>query len=314
MKRILTLLAALMLSVAGASAISYDYAARQAYYLTDKMAYELNLTDSQYDRVYQINLDYFLKCSVEADINGYLWEYRNACLARVLFTAQWRIYNGLDFLLRPLRWRHNRWFFPMYEHYGRNHFYRPAPPPSYRGPRPGDMRPGGPRPGGPNHDMRPGGPRPDNNRNGYRGGSRPGGQPSGVGGNDRPGGQPSGVGGNDRPGGQPSGVGGNGRPSGQPSGVGGNGRPSGQPSGVGGSSRPSGQSSSVSGSRNAGSRTPVMTNRSSSLHSGATRSSSVSSSRSSSSSVSSTRSGSTGGSRMSSGGGSRGGSRAGSRR
>ena len=257
MKRILTLLAALMLSVAGASAISYDYAARQAYYLTDKMAYELNLTDSQYDRVYQINLDYFLKCSVEADINGYLWEYRNACLARVLFTAQWRIYNGLDFLLRPLRWRHNRWFFPMYEHYGRNHFYRPAPPPSYRGPRPGDMRPGGPRPGGPNHDMRPGGPRPDNNRNGYRGGSRPGGQPSGV----------------------------------------------------GGSSRPSGQSSSVSGSRNAGSRTPVMTNRSSSLHSGATRSSSVSSSRSSSSSVSSTRSGSTGGSRMSSGGGSRGGSR-----
>lgn len=283
MKRILTLLAALMLSVAGASAISYDYAARQAYYLTDKMAYELNLTDSQYDRVYQINLDYFLKCSVEADINGYLWEYRNACLARVLFTAQWRIYNGLDFLLRPLRWRHNRWFFPMYEHYGRNHFYRPAPPPSYRGPRPGDMRPGGP-----NHDMRPGGPRPDNNRNGYRGGSRPGGQPSGVGGNDRPGGQPSGVGGN--------------------------GRPSGQPSGVGGSSRPSGQSSSVSGSRNAGSRTPVMTNRSSSLHSGATRGSSVSSSRSSSSSVSSTRSGSTGGSRMSSGGGSRGGSRAGSRR
>ena len=275
MKRILTLLAALMLSVAGASAISYDYAARQAYYLTDKMAYELNLTDSQYDRVYQINLDYFLKCSVEADINGYLWEYRNACLARVLFTAQWRIYNGLEFLLRPLRWRHNRWFFPMYEHYGRNHFYRPAPPPSYRGPRPGDMRPGGPRPGGPNHDMRPGGPRPDNNRNGYRGGSRPGGQPSGVGGN---------------------------------------GRPSGQPSGVGGSSRPSGQSSSVSGSRNAGSRTPVMTNRSSSLHSGATRSSSVSSSRSSSSSVSSTRSGSTGGSRMSSGGGSRGGSRAGSRR
>ena len=296
MKRILTLLAALMLSVAGASAISYDYAARQAYYLTDKMAYELNLTDSQYDRVYQINLDYFLKCSVEADINGYLWEYRNACLARVLFTAQWRIYNGLDFLLRPLRWRHNRWFFPMYEHYGRNHFYRPAPPPSYRGPRPGDMRPGGPRPGGPNHDMRPGRPRPDNNRNGYRGGSRPGGQPSGVGGNDRPGGQPSGVGGNDRPGGQPSGVGGNGRPSGQPS-------------GVGGSNRPSGQSSSVSGSRNAGSRTPVMTNRSSSLHSGATRSSSVSSSRSSSSSVSSTRSGSTGGSRMSSGGGSRGGSR-----
>ena len=283
MKRILTLLAALMLSVAGASAISYDYAARQAYYLTDKMAYELNLTDSQYDRVYQINLDYFLKCSVEADINGYLWEYRNACLARVLFTAQWRIYNGLEFLLRPLRWRHNRWFFPMYEHYGRNHFYRPAPPPSYRGPRPGDMRPGGP-----NHDMRPGGPRPDNNRNGYRGGSRPGGQPSGVGGNDRP--------------------------DGQPSGVGGNGRPSGQPSGVGGSSRPSGQSSSVSGSRNAGSRTPVMTNRSSSLHSGATRSSSVSSSRSSSSSVSSTRSGSTGGSRMSSGGGSRGGSRAGSRR
>lgn len=131
MKRLLTLLAVLAMAI-GAKAIVYEDAAQQAYYLTDKMAHELNLTDEQYDRVYQINLDYFLKCRVEADVSGYLWEYRNACLARVLYTAQWRLFNTFDFFFRPLVWRANAWYFPYYDHYPRHRYYRPAPPPSYR--------------------------------------------------------------------------------------------------------------------------------------------------------------------------------------
>lgn len=286
MKKIFALFAALMLSIASASAISYDYAARQAYYLTDKMAYELNLTDAQYDEVYRINLEYFLKCEVEADINGYLWEYRNSCLSRILYTAQWRLFLGYDFLYRPLRWVNNRWHFPMYKHYGHTHFYRPTPPPSYRGPRPGDIRPGGPRPGD-RHDGYRGG--------GRRGDYRPGGNP-GVG-NGRPGG--------DRPGGN-TGVG-NGRPGGQPSGgVGRSGgdRPSSQPS----MSNRSVSTSSSSFSRSTSSTPRVTT-------SGPSSSSRVSSSSSSmrSGSFSRSSSSSVGRSSSSVGGGSRGGSRAGRR-
>ena len=272
MKKIFALFAALMLSIASASAISYDYAARQAYYLTDKMAYELNLTDAQYDEVYRINLDYFLKCEVEADITGYLWEYRNACLARVLYTAQWRLFNTFDYFFRPLRWVNHRWHFPMYDHYAHTHFYRPAPPPSYRGPRPDAMRPGGPRPGG----------------NPGVGNNRPG--------NDRPGGNP-GVS-NGRPGGQPSG--GTGRSGGD--------RPSSQPS----MSNRSATTSSSSFSRSTSSTPRVTTSRPSSSSrvsgpsSSSMRSSSSSSvSRSSSSSFSRSSSSAGGGSR----GGSRAGRR-----
>lgn len=175
MKKFYALLLGLVMTVMTASAFTYDDAARQAYYLTDKMAYELDLTDYQYDRVYQINLDYFLKCNYERDINGYLWEYRNAALARVLYTSQWRRYNGMDYFYRPLRWVSGAFHFIFRDHYPRHTFYRPTPPPSYKGPKPGDHHHNGYNPGGhhPGGDYRPGG---NHNNNNYRpGGNRPGG-------------------------------------------------------------------------------------------------------------------------------------------
>lgn len=174
MKKFYALLLGLVMTVMTASAFTYDDAARQAYYLTDKMAYELDLTDYQYDRVYQINLDYFLKCNYERDINGYLWEYRNAALARVLYTSQWRRYNGMDYFYRPLRWVSGAFHFIFRDHYPRHTFYRPTPPPSYKGPKPGDHHHNGYHPGGHhNNNYRPGG---NHNNNNYRpGGNRPGG-------------------------------------------------------------------------------------------------------------------------------------------
>ena len=47
-KLILTLVTLFTLTVA-ANAMSYEQARRQALFLTDKMAYELNLTDEQYE-------------------------------------------------------------------------------------------------------------------------------------------------------------------------------------------------------------------------------------------------------------------------
>lgn len=51
MKRILlTLVAVVTLAVGSAKALSYVQAQREAWFLTDKMAYELNLTSEQLDR------------------------------------------------------------------------------------------------------------------------------------------------------------------------------------------------------------------------------------------------------------------------
>ncbi len=43
-----------------ASAMSYEQARNDALFLTDKMTYELNLTDEQYEAAYEINLDYLM--------------------------------------------------------------------------------------------------------------------------------------------------------------------------------------------------------------------------------------------------------------
>lgn len=59
MKR--TILVAFLCLLTGTMwALPYEEARDRAWFLTDKMAYELNLSDAQYERAYQINLDYLL--------------------------------------------------------------------------------------------------------------------------------------------------------------------------------------------------------------------------------------------------------------
>ncbi len=53
----MTALVALFAFVASASAMSYEQARQQALFLTDKMAYELNLTEEQYEAAYEVNLE-----------------------------------------------------------------------------------------------------------------------------------------------------------------------------------------------------------------------------------------------------------------
>ena len=44
---------------------------QEALFLSDKMAYELNLSVQQYEAVYEINLDYMMALSVNDDIFGF---------------------------------------------------------------------------------------------------------------------------------------------------------------------------------------------------------------------------------------------------
>lgn len=278
MKRILlTLVAVVTLAVGSAKALSYVQAQREAWFLTDKMAYELNLTSEQFDRVYQINLDYLMSIRSAADCYGYYWNYRDADFRCVLFDWQYALYSTVDYFFRPIRWLRSAWYFPVCDHYRVGYYYFPRPTvyATYRGgmwhrrghhdvspyhgyafrPAPGmrDRYHAGGRPAPrPGHDARPGqrpGQRPGD-RHDARPGQRPGNdRPGARPGNDRPGQRPgndtpSQRPGNDRPGQRP----GNDRPGPHPgattpgSSRPGNDRPSNDRPGArpGGSSRPSG--------------------------------------------------------------------------
>ena len=73
MKKIFALCTMLTLTLS-ASAMSYEQARNEALFLTDKMAYELNLTDAQYEAAYEINLDYLMGVTSQADVFGVYWD------------------------------------------------------------------------------------------------------------------------------------------------------------------------------------------------------------------------------------------------
>ena len=76
-KFIIALVAMFMMTFTSASAMSYEQARQQALFLTDKMAYELNLTDDQYEAAYEINLDYLMGVDTYDDLYGIYWRQRN---------------------------------------------------------------------------------------------------------------------------------------------------------------------------------------------------------------------------------------------
>jgi hypothetical protein len=122
------ILATLMTIVISASAMPYTQARQEALFLSDKMAYELQLTAPQYDAVYEINLDYFLKLDQRGDIYGVWWSRRNTDLQYVLTAYQYNKYMGMAYFFRPVRWHEGHWDFNVYNHYS-NHgrFFRGHP-------------------------------------------------------------------------------------------------------------------------------------------------------------------------------------------
>ena len=118
--------------------ISYDDARREALFLSDKMAYELGLTDAQYEAVYEINLDYLLNMQGENSLYGNYWARRNSDLFYVLDARQYNYYIGEDYFYRPVYWYNDSYAYRVYNRYAdRNHFYRsrPADYLTYRGGR-----------------------------------------------------------------------------------------------------------------------------------------------------------------------------------
>ena len=134
MKKMITL-AMLMTIAITANAMSYNEAKSEALFLSDKMAYELNLTAAQYDAVYEINLDYLMSVSGHADVYGTWWDRRNSDLRYVLTEMQYRKYAGLIHFYRPITWNRDRWTFNVYSHYSKGRYFKAHPSTygSYRG-------------------------------------------------------------------------------------------------------------------------------------------------------------------------------------
>jgi hypothetical protein len=135
MKRFILSAMLLMAAWMGARAMSFERAQAEAFYLTDKMAYELNLNEQQYNDAYEINFDYFLRVDSPSDLYGNYYTYRLHDLRCILHDWQYALFSAADYFLRPVIWRSSGWFFPVYSYYNRSHFYyaRPHVCLSYRG-------------------------------------------------------------------------------------------------------------------------------------------------------------------------------------
>lgn len=137
MKRmIIALVAMFMMTFTAASAMSYEQARQQALFLTDKMAYELNLTEDQYEAAYEVNLDYLMSVDTYDDLYGAYWRQRNIDLSYILLDWQYRTYLNATYFYRPLYWHAGYWHFGIYARYPRRDFFyfgRPHFYVSYRG-------------------------------------------------------------------------------------------------------------------------------------------------------------------------------------
>lgn len=126
---------AMMTIALTANAMSFTQAQREALFLTDKMAYELNLTDEQYDACYEINLDYLMGVSSVDDLYGTYWTRRNLDMGYILLDWQLSAFRAATYFYRPLYWDAG-WHFGIYARYPRRSFYyfsRPTVYVSYRG-------------------------------------------------------------------------------------------------------------------------------------------------------------------------------------
>ena len=136
MKKMMMTLIAMLTMTVSANAMSFEQARNEALFLTDKMAYELNLTDEQYEAAYEINLDYLMGVTGRADVFGPYWERRNLDLSYILLDWQWEAFLAATYFYRPLYWDAGYWHFGIYARYphrdyfyfGRPHFYA-----TYRG-------------------------------------------------------------------------------------------------------------------------------------------------------------------------------------
>ena len=140
MKRIIFIFFAAMMSTAVCSAaMSNSKVRKEPRFLTDKMAYELNLDTEQYNDVYEINYDFIsgIRYLMDDVLRGEEWaldryydylDVRNDDLHWVLSSKQYSRFMQAAYFYRPVYVSGGRWSFRIYITYANhNHFYFPQP-------------------------------------------------------------------------------------------------------------------------------------------------------------------------------------------
>ena len=130
-KVILTLLAVFTVGV-NANALSVHRSREEARFLTDKMVYELYLTDDQADDVYEINYDYFRALGPVDGLYDNIFNRRYEDLSYVLYDWQWDYFLSCDYFLYPAYIYRGGWAFGIYNYYARTHFFYGIPRLYYR--------------------------------------------------------------------------------------------------------------------------------------------------------------------------------------
>ena len=136
MKKFIIILIALFTIVGSVFSMSYEHARSQALFLTDKMAYELNLTEEQYEAAFEVNLDYLMSINTTDDLFGTYWTHRNLDLSYILLDWQYRSFIEASYFYKPLWWDAGYWYLSVYARYPRrDYFYfgRPRIYAVYRG-------------------------------------------------------------------------------------------------------------------------------------------------------------------------------------
>lgn len=140
MKRIIFIfLAAIMSTAVCSAAMSNSRVRKETRFLTDKMAYELNLNTEQYNDVYEINYDFIagIRYLMDDVLRGEEWalnryydylDVRNDDLRWVLSSRQYSRFMQASYFYRPVYVSGGRWEFRVYINYSNhNHFYFPRP-------------------------------------------------------------------------------------------------------------------------------------------------------------------------------------------
>lgn len=140
MRRVVFTLVSILMSTAICSAaMSKSRMRQETRFLTDKMAYELNLTTAQYNDVYEINYDFLdaVRYLLDDVADGYEWalnEYydyldmRNDDLRWVLSSYQYGQFLRAAYFYRPVYVTGGRWAFRIYSAYTNpRHFFFPKP-------------------------------------------------------------------------------------------------------------------------------------------------------------------------------------------
>ena len=150
MKKLTTLwmmLLMLTISVPAMSAMSMSKVRQHARFLTDRMAYELNLTTMQYNDVYEVNYDFIdnVRYIMDDVTAGYpsavdryydFLDFRNDDLRWILSASQYRRFMNVDYFYRPIYTTASEWLFRIYLVYNDiTHFYfgKPYHYKSYKG-------------------------------------------------------------------------------------------------------------------------------------------------------------------------------------